>query len=639
MDFKTIIGLEVHVQLNTKSKLFCSCPTIAVKKAWVKDFLEKKGFGSKFEFVEHGPVTRPVNSAKARGVEVKQIAKALVYVCDNVSVLFVLPGDRKLDDQKAMLSLNCSSLRMANFEEVQKFTGCVVGLVPPLIEGIKKVVDTRLLENEILSFNAGIKTAGIKIEKKEFLKVLDNFEIAEISSDELIVEKPSDEKFAAELVLEEDIPNSRVCPVCLGHPGSKPILNEKAVDYGLKLGLALNCGINEEFFFSRKTYFYPDLPKHFQITQYEIPLAEKGLVELDGGKKIRIRRIHLEEDPAALVHEGGLGSSDYCLIDYNRSGIPLAEIVTEPDFSTPIEAREFLEKLSAILEYLEIFIVGKNALKVDSNISMLGSERVEVKNISSFKDVETALEFEEKRQRKAISAGEKIVRETRAFDDKTQSTRTLRLKETEEDYGYIFEPDLTKIVVSKEKIESARKALPELPEAKAGRFEKQYKLDPYDSKVLSSNFVLAKMFEEIASKVLPHLVATYLTITLPGVLSHNNLELSQISIDSKKITALLELLQNGKVSEKNVKEATIHYFLEGISPVEFLQKNSLLKDISESDTEKIVEKILQANPKAVFDLKSGDNKALNFLIGLVMRETKGKVEPRIVQKIVLEKIK
>jgi prolyl-tRNA editing enzyme YbaK/EbsC (Cys-tRNA(Pro) deacylase) len=318
MDEAMVIGLEIHLQLHTETKLFCGCPASSQSKPWVKAYLEAKK--AEFAFVEHEPVYRPVDSARARGVEVSQIAKALVYLHNDKPVLFILPGDRKLSNEKAAIFLGGPELRMATTEEVFRFTGCVAGLVPPVKEGIRKVVDEKLLENKEISFNAGTGSAGIIMGKGALLSVLDNYEVADISAEETIKEKPAGslpEKAAEEV----SAPNTRVCGTCLGLPGSKPRLNRKALDYALKVALALNCRINREFFFSRKTYFYPDLAKDFQITQYEVPVGKDGSAHTTSGKKAGITRVHLEEDPASLIHSSGIGESSYTLVDY----IPISQ--------------------------------------------------------------------------------------------------------------------------------------------------------------------------------------------------------------------------------------------------------------------------------------------------------------------------
>ncbi len=434
-------------------------------------------------------------------------------------------------------------------------------------------------------------------------------------------------------------PNSATCVVCLGMPGSKPAVNKKAIDSAILVALALNCKVNEEFFFSRKTYFYPDMAKDYQISQYEIPVGINGFLQLQSGKRVRIRRVHLEEDPAALVHEQGMQSSNYCLVDYNRSGIPLVEIVSEPDLDSPKEAREYMDALLNILNYLGVFEQGVGVMKSDANISIKGNERAEVKNISGFKDIETALEFEAARQKAAIARGERIARETRGFVAENGTTVSLRSKESEDDYGYIFEPDLPKIIVGKEWLAQLKKQLPELPEQKAKRFEKEFRIQATDARVLCGNIILAKLFEETAQKTKPELAARFLSRELLAIINYNNLDLASLGLEAEAIAGLLKLVAEGKVSEKNAKEAMIKYANEKILPIDYLQKNNLLIDINQGELEKIVEKVLFENSKAFDELKTGNAKSLNFLVGLVMRQTKGKAEPRTVQKLIEEKAK
>ncbi|HLD59114.1 MAG TPA: Asp-tRNA(Asn)/Glu-tRNA(Gln) amidotransferase subunit GatB [archaeon] len=440
---------------------------------------------------------------------------------------------------------------------------------------------------------------------------------------------------------ETEEPNSACCEICLGMPGSKPVLNKKALDYAVKVALALNCTINKKFFFSRKTYFYPDMSKNFQITQYEIPVAEKGFLQLQSGKKIRLRRIHLEEDPAALVHESGMLSSNYTLVDYNRSGIPLIEIVTEPDLSSPQEAREFLDQLTTVLDYLEVFDFESGTLKADCNVSVEGNERVETKNVTGKRNVEKALSFEAERQLKLVAEGKIIVRETRAFDEKTLSTKATRKKETEEDYGFIFDADLTGFELSKEKIEKARKSLPELHIAKEKRLVEQFNLPEYDAKVIASSRFLGQLFEELAKKAKPKTSAFFVSGIIVSIAHHENREPEEISerINSGQLSELLALFEQGKINEKTLKEAAIAHITQQKNPVDFVREKNLFQEMQGTEIEKIVEKILAQNPKAVADLKQGNKKSLNFLVGLAMRESKGKAEPRAVQKIIEEKTK
>ncbi len=431
-----------------------------------------------------------------------------------------------------------------------------------------------------------------------------------------------------------DEPNSAVCPVCLGHPGSKPVLNEKAVELGLRVGFALNCTINSSFFFSRKTYFYPDMSKNYQITQYEIPFAENGFLQLDSGKKIRIRRIHLEEDPAALVHEKGS-----VLVDYNRAGLPLVEIVTEPDIDSPQEAREVLNKLWNLLSFLEVFEPGVDILKADCNLSLEGNSKVEVKNVSGFQAVEKALVAEEKRQTELLAAGEKIHQQTRGFDDKANRTVLQREKETEADYGYIFEPDLVETRLDQKFLDQIRRSLPELPVQKAARFVSQYKISEYESRVLCSNKRLSELFESVSKTVSPLLVSRFLSRELLGILNFNRLELDEVDLSETSVKELLVLLSEKKVSEKNAKQALIEYVLHQEPPKQFLEKNGLLADLGSNEISQIVESVLAENPGAVLELKTGNSKSLNFLLGLIMRKSKGKADARLAQKLIEERVR
>jgi len=434
---------------------------------------------------------------------------------------------------------------------------------------------------------------------------------------------------------ENTIPNSQTCPQCLGHPGSKPVLNEKATELTTKIGLALDCKINKEFFFSRKTYFYPDLASNYQITQYEIPVAEKGKLMLLDGKKIGITRVHMENDPAALVHPQGMQNSDYSLIDYNRSGFPLVEIVTDPHLSSPKEAREFLNILEGILTYLDV-LMPATTLKVDCNISINGGNRVEIKNVSGFAAAEKALNFELLRQKRELRLNKKIEQHTRLFNAETGTTIEARKKETEADYGYIFDPDLTAIILDEEEIMRIKEDMPELPQQKAKKFVEKYKINEYDSLVLCSNKELGDLFESLVQKeASAELSAKLLTRELLAVLNHDSLTLKDVEINVNAIYDLIELMDSGKVSDKNVKQSMINYISgDKQSPKEYLEKNNLL--ISEEiDIDGITSAVLENNASAIDDYKAGNEKVLNFLAGLIMRETKGAA--RIDQ--VLEKLK
>ena len=437
---------------------------------------------------------------------------------------------------------------------------------------------------------------------------------------------------------ENTVPNSQTCPFCLGHPGSKPVLNERAVELATKIGLALDCKINKEFFFSRKTYFYPDLASNYQITQYEIPVAEKGKLSLLNGKKIGITRVHMENDPAAMVHPHGMQNSDYSLIDYNRSGFPLVEIVTDPDLSSPKEAREFLNILEGALSYLDV-LMPNTTLKVDCNISINGGNRVEIKNVSGFAAAEKALNFELLRQKKELRLNKKVEQHTRLFNAETGTTIEARKKETEADYGYIFDPDLTAVILNEEEISRIKEDMPELPQQKAKRFQEKYKISEYDSFVLCSNKELGDLFEKLTQKESStEITSKLLTRELLAVLNHDSLSLKDVEVSVNALYDLVELIKAGKVSDKNVKQAMINYISGNKeSPSEFLEKNNLL--ISEEiDIAGIISTVLENNVNAVEEYKKGNEKVFNFLAGLIMRETKGTVSPQKVQELLKLKL-
>ncbi len=449
---------------------------------------------------------------------------------------------------------------------------------------------------------------------------------------EIHAELATESKLFCSCATSASEPNSAVCPTCCGFPGAKPVLNRKAVDFAVMVALGLNCRVNREFFFSRKSYFYPDLAKNFQTTQYEIPVGENGFIDV-GGKKVRIRRVHLEEDPAALVHESGRGPSSYCLVDYNRSGVPLVEIVTEPDMGSPAEARALMDRLLVLLNYLGVHAHGKGVLKADCNISIEGGERVEVKNVTGFRAIEDALEAELARQQKLVASGEKVVLETRGFDADTKSTYSMRSKETEDDYGYITDTDLVKTEIDDAWLAALKARVPELSQAKALRFMQEYGLREYDAKVLSAGRRIAGIFED-AAKIDVQVAVRMVGRELLGVLNYNTLKIEDTKIDAKGISGLVLLIKEGKVSDKNAKESLIRYALEGVPPKEFLEKNKLLIDTHSSDVGAVAKGVVAENRQAFDDFRAGNTKSLNFLIGLVMRKMKGKADARQVQKII-----
>ncbi len=435
-------------------------------------------------------------------------------------------------------------------------------------------------------------------------------------------------------------PNTRTCPVCLGMPGSKPVLNKKAVEFALKLCLALNCEISPELIFSRKSYFYPDMAKNYQISQYEIPLGRKGRLSLSGGKEIGITRVHMEEDPASLVHPAGMKESAYVLVDYNRSGNPLVEIVTEPDLTSPNEARDFMKQLIAVLDYLEIFDVNEGIIKADANVSVKESSytRVEIKNITGFKEIERALMYEVNRQQNDIKNNKKIHQETRAWDSENAITFSLRKKEAEEDYGYIIDTDLAAIEITGKWIGEIKKLIPELAQDKAKKFVEKFKIKHDDAQIIASDKQLANMFEKVAEKVDSSLAAKWIRRELVRVLNYNKKELRDVEIDEKHMIDLLKLVENKKITD-NVASKILEKLVEKLFDVgEYVKKEKLEAVSDVSELERYCKEAISENPRAVEDYKKGETKTLNYIVGKVMQKTKGKATPKEVNEIVLRLI-
>jgi len=441
-------------------------------------------------------------------------------------------------------------------------------------------------------------------------------------------------------------PNTLVCPVCLGIPGSLPVLNKKAVEFAVMAALALNCKISKRMFFFRKNYYYPDMPKNFQISQYDraggVPLAVDGFLYFDVNrkrKKTQISRVHLEEDPGRLVHLGTIDQSPYTLVDYNRSGIALLEVVTDPDFNSPKEARMFLQKLRSILEHLEIFDGGlEGAMRCDANISIAGGTRVETKNISSFKEVERALSFEIMRQKDLLEKGLAVKRETRHWDEMRRITITLRTKEEEHDYRYFPEPDLVPITITEEFIEEMKSQMPELPEARIQRFITTYSIPRYDAEVLVGDKPLADFFERcVKLHNKPKEVSNWMMSDLLRYLYENNLELSESKITPENLVEMIKLIDDGVISGKIGKQILPEIVVTGRQPWQIVEEKGLVKITSRGKLEKTVDKIFAANPKAVGDALV-DEKAVHFLVGELMRATKGKADPQLANQIIRERL-
>lgn len=452
----------------------------------------------------------------------------------------------------------------------------------------------------------------------------------------------------------DDGPNTHVCPVCLGLPGSLPRVNRKAVEFALRVGLALNCEILDESVFARKNYFYPDLNKGFQITQYDKPLAVKGYLDIegdDGEKRVRITRVHMEEDPGRLVHKGGSDRARYTLVDYNRAGIPLIEIVTEPDLRSPKEARRFLNKLRATLEYLGVFDSEREgSLRVDANISIQpkgwfaktgkGKEdrgRAEVKNISSYKGVEKALTFEITRQKNALRRGQKLESATRHFVEGRGVTTASRSKEMEQDYRYFPEPDLRPLRVCDW---TGGIVLPELPDARRARFLVQYQCSPTHARTLTGDLRLAEFYEGIAD-IDPALVATWVADTLLGELDYRDMSISAIS--PVQFRELVLLVRDGAITDKG-GVAVLRELLDQIqasgcceSPSGCMERLGLrVLECTPEGRDPVLtaaEEAIAEHPGAVADFHAGRREALNFLVGQVMKKTRGCAKPADVNQV------
>lgn len=450
-------------------------------------------------------------------------------------------------------------------------------------------------------------------------------------------------KFGAE-------PNTQGCPVCLGMPGVLPVLNKKAVKYALKMAIATDCRINPEARFARKNYFYPDLPKGYQISQYEEPLAIDGFVEIDvDGKRKRIGliRIHLEEDAGKLVHHEEYVSKDESFFDVNRCGVPLIEIVSKPDMRSPDEAALYLNKLRQILLYLDICDgnMEEGSLRFDANISIrptgstvLGT-KTEIKNMNSFRNVQRALEVETKRQIELVENGEKIMQQTFLWDVERNMVFPMRSKEEAHDYRYFPEPDLVPVAVDEVWIQGLKVQLPELPNARKDRFIIQYGLPPYDAEVLTVTKQLADYYEECLSfSIDPKMVSNWIMSEVLRELKDRKIELSRFHVRPKQLAELLELIKDGTISGKIAKTVFEEMAETGLDAKSIVEKKGLIQITDQSAIEKIVEDAIRANPTQVEQYRAGKTKVIGFFVGEVMKATKGKANPQIVNKILLEKL-
>ncbi len=446
-------------------------------------------------------------------------------------------------------------------------------------------------------------------------------------------------------------PNTNVCPVCLGLPGVLPVLNRHVLEFAVRTGLALNCEIARYSKFDRKNYYYPDLPKNFQTSQYDLPICGPGYldVEVDGKtSRIRITRAHMEEDAGKLVHHGtSITDSDYSLVDYNRTGTPLLEIVSEPDMRTAKEAVAYMEKLRAILQYCEVSDckMEEGSLRCDANISVrpvgqkeLGT-KTEIKNINSFRGVERAIEYEARRQVEVLEEGGKVVQETRTWDEKEGVTKSMRKKEEANDYRYFPEPDLVPFTVSEEYIENIRKTLPELPDARKTRYMENYGLDAYNADYLTNDKDRADYFEAmVAAGADPKEAANWLMGDFAKQMAQSDVDMKSVPVAAAQMAELLKLIAAGTISGKIAKQVFPEMWETGKPAAAIVEEKGLVQISDTGALEELAAKVIAANPQSVEDFKAGKKKAVGFLMGQIMKETKGQANPQVVNGILTKKL-
>jgi aspartyl-tRNA(Asn)/glutamyl-tRNA(Gln) amidotransferase subunit B len=449
-------------------------------------------------------------------------------------------------------------------------------------------------------------------------------------------------------------PNTNIDPVCMGLPGVLPVLNAKVLEYAVKTGLALNCQIARYSKFDRKQYFYPDLPKNYQISQYDLPIAEHGWIEIelvdDAGnpsrKRIGVTRLHMEEDAGKLVHAGSerLSGSTYSLVDYNRAGIPLVEIVSEPDLRTGQEAAEYAQEIRRIVRYLGVSDgnMQEGSLRCDVNISVrpVGREqfgtKVEIKNMNSFSAIQKAIDYEIERQIAAIESGEKIIQETRLWEEGSQRTSSMRVKEGSSDYRYFPEPDLSPIEVTQTELDSWLNQLPELPARKRHRYENELGLSAYDTRVLTEDKPVADYFESaIAKGANPKSAANWITQDIAAYLNKQKLTISEIKLTAVSLADVITRIENGKISNAQAKEKLTD-LLNGVSPEEAFAGQELISD--RTVLEPIIDEVIAANAQQVEKYRSGNTNLKGFFVGQVLKKTNKRAEPKLTNQLVEEKL-
>ena len=448
-------------------------------------------------------------------------------------------------------------------------------------------------------------------------------------------------KFGAE-------PNTQVCPICMAMPGTLPKLNEKVVEYAVRAGLATNCTISRDSKNDRKNYFYPDTPRAYQISQFDKPLCEHGYIEIEtsqGKKKIGITRIHIEDDAGKLDHDDLAGGA---LIDLNRAGVPLIEIVSEPDFRSIEEVDAYLRKLKSILEYVEVsdckMEEGSFRADINTSIRPVGAEklgtRTEMKNMNSFRSITRALEYEIGRQVEVIDNGGVVDQETLRWDEVSGKTFSMRDKENAQDYRYFPEPDLVAIKLSEEYIENIRKTLPEMPESRKERYLRDYKLSEKDAGIITSSKYLSDLFEK-ASEICGNYKAVnnWIISDISRILNETEMDPKEIPFDAKQLAKLVTLIDKGTISSSIGKKVLIELFENPRDPEDIIKEKGWIQISDEGAIKEVVLKIIEANPQSVADFKAGKDRALGFLVGQAMKETKGKANPQMLNKMFAEELK
>jgi len=452
-------------------------------------------------------------------------------------------------------------------------------------------------------------------------------------------------------------PNFNIDPVCMGLPGTLPVLNQKVLEYAVKAGLALNCQIAPYSKFDRKQYFYPDLPKNYQISQYDLPIAEHGWLEVEiedaEGKLVRkrigITRLHMEEDAGKLVHAGSerLSGSAYSLVDYNRAGVPLVEIVSEPDMRSAVEAAEYARELRRIMRYLGVSDgnMQEGSLRCDVNISVrpVGTEKfgtkVEIKNMNSFNAIERAINYEIDRQIEAIQTGERIVQETRLWEEGSQRTISMRVKEGSSDYRYFPEPDLGPIEVSPSQLDGWRSQLPELPAQKRHRYESELGLSPYDARVLTDDRAVAEYFEAaVATGGNPKQVANLIMGDISAYLNNERKSIRDIALKPETLAELVKLIEDNTISTKIAKDILPELLVQGGSAKELVERKGLIQISDTSAIEQAIDAVIAAHPDELAKYRGGKTKLLGFFVGQVMKQTGGRADPKLTNQLLTQKL-